>query len=62
MNERTALNLTEKFPDWVAEYGLKEGADKGAHAWGAIKAAISVSKIQWFIHILYSKGYEIRKK
>ena len=63
MNEREALNLVEDFPNWI-----RESEDKGkesfpsAYFWGAIKAEIFVSKIQWFIHVLYLKGYEIRKK
>ena len=62
MNEKKALNLVENFPDWVAESAPKgDEANKGIFIWGAIKAQILVSKIQWFIHVLYLRGYEIRK-
>lgn len=62
MNEKTALNLVEKFPDWIAEACPKNGKHQGLYMWGIIKAGIAVSKIQWFIHVLYNRGYEIRKR
>lgn len=61
MKERAAMNLVERFPDWIGEFGLEKGRDKGTYAWAMVKAQILVSKIQWFIHVLYLKGYEIRK-
>ena len=63
MNEKKALNLVEEFPGWIA--GQMPRGDKsnaGLYLWGAIKAQVSVSKIQWFVHVLYQRGYEIRKK
>ena len=49
MKEIEALELADKFPEWVGE--LLEESAKGAR--GALR---------WFILALYSKGYEIRKK
>ena len=49
LTEKEAVDLADKFPEWVGEL-LQESA-KGARG-----------VFRWFILNLYSHGYEIRKK
>lgn len=49
MTEFEALDLADRFPEWVTDL-FRESA-KGAR-----------QTIRWFIKTLYLKGYEIRKK
>lgn len=49
MKEIKALELADKFPEWVGE--LLEESAKGARG-----------VFRWFILTLYSRGYEIKKK
>jgi len=62
MNERKACKLIEKFPDWIAGSRPDVESNRGTYAWAMIKAECAISRIQWFIHVLYNHGYEIRKK
>ena len=49
LNQKEALDLADKVPEWVGEM-LEESA-KGARG-----------VFRWFILTLYSSGYDIRKK
>lgn len=63
MNRKEALSLVEDFPDWVGKSEIKEDQfSLSLRLWGRIKAEILVPKIQWFIHVLYLKGYKVTKK
>ena len=67
MNEEKARELVEKFPDWLKESSKKSLSTNDLdiqlmYTEGIRRAKILVSFIQWFIHVLYRNGYEVKKK